>query len=97
MYNTQHVNLSCTQPASPNNPTVTAHHAALHLNKTEQNPRAHDAVLSPDAASPLGRQILRFCSRKCRGRERRKKEPSGREEPLKSAKRKGYPQTMLEF
>jgi len=96
MYNTQHVNLSCTQPASPNNPTVTAHHAALHLNKTEQNPRAHDAVLSPDAASPLGRQILRFC-RKCRGRERRKKEPSGREEPLKSAKRKGYPQTMLEF
>ena len=57
-------------------------------------------MLSPDAdAPPMGRQILRLRSRKCYGgREEEKKEPGGaREEALESAKRKGYPQTMLEF
>jgi len=97
-------------PSSPNVPTVTAHRAAGHFVQQQHNfarqrvfmhhcaQNAHDAVLSPDAAPPLGRQNLRTGGRSS-GRAVAKKKKS-REARGASSRQRGkdfYPQTMLEF
>lgn len=80
--------VSCVcSPWSPNVPTVAAHRAAGHFVQQEHNfarqrvfmhraQNAHDAVLSPDAAPPLGRQNLRTCGRRRSGRAVAKKKKS---------------------
>jgi len=72
--------------------------SALLCTLCTKRARTHDAVLSPDAAPPLGRQNLRTGGRSS-GRAVAKKKKS-REARGASSRQRGkdfYPQTMLEF
>jgi len=80
------------------NSTILPGSARFYAPLCTKRASTHDAVLSPDAAPPLGRQNLRTGGRSS-GRAVAKKKKS-REARGASSRQRGkdfYPQTMLEF